>query len=138
MTDSYADDYSATYGGGQVGNYGSSIARSSGSDPLVPEPMKGRKKMATPDAATMRKLQAQGKAIKNASGKPSFQIRNGDDLDNAIMAVGRVKPGPGETKEEAMARVRRYITARAKKLGLSSRIPDSWAADGSLKSDGGS
>ena len=50
--------------------------------------------MATPDAATMRKLQAQGKAMPNASGKPSFQIRNADDLDNAIMAVGRVKPGP--------------------------------------------
>ena len=129
--DSYAAGYTAAYGGGT--NYGSMIQRSSGSDPLVPEPMKGRKRMATPDAATMRKLQAQGKALKNASGKPSFQVRNAADLDNAIMAVGRVKPGPGETKEQAMARVRRFIMTRAKQLGLSSRCPGTWSADGSLK-----
>ena len=133
MTDSYAAGYTAAYGGGGM-NYGSMIQRSSGSDPLVPEPMKGTRKMATPDAATMRRLQAQGKALKNASGKPSYQVRNADDLDNAIMAVGRVKPGPNETKEQAMARVRRYLMGRAKQLGLMSRIPDTWAADGSLKS----
>ena len=94
--------------------------------------------MATPDAATMRKLQAQGKAMKNASGKPSFQVRNADDLDNAIMAVGRVKPGPNETKEQAMARVRRYLIGRAKQLGLSSRIPDTWDSSGNLKDASGS
>ena len=86
--------------------------------------------MATPDAATMRKLQAQGKAMQNASGKPSFQMRNAADLDNAIMAVGRVKPGPGQTKEQAMARVRRFIMASAKQLGLSSRVPDTWDSAG--------
>jgi hypothetical protein len=111
-----------------VADYGFSIQRSPGSDPLVPEPMKGRK-MAQPDAATMRKLQAQGKAIPNAKGDPSFQIRNAGDLGNAIQAVGRVRPNT----DEARARVRRYIMQRAKALGLSSQIPDSWNADGSLK-----
>jgi hypothetical protein len=87
--------------------------------------------MATPDAATMRKLQAQGQALKNASGNPSFPIRNADDLDKAIRAVGRVKPAT----DEARARVRRYIQARAKALGLSSHIPDSWDSSGNLKGD---
>ena len=61
--------------------------------------------MATPDAATMKKLQAQGKAIPNASGDPSFQIRNGTDLGNAIKAIGRVRPNT----DEARARVRKYV-----------------------------
>lgn len=88
--------------------------------------------MASPDAATMRKLQKQGKAIPNAKGAPSYQIRNATDLDNAIRAVGRVRPNT----DEARARVRKYIMARAKALGLSSAIPDTWAADGSLKTTG--
>jgi hypothetical protein len=90
--------------------------------------------MAAPDAATMRKLQSQGKAIPNASGDPSFPIRNADDLDNAIKAVGLVKPAT----DEARAKVRKYIMQRAQQLGLSSAIPDSWNADGSLKDDSGS
>ena len=114
-----------------MATYDQSIQRTSGPDPLVPQPVKG-KKMATPDAATMRRLQAQGKAVKNASGQPSFPIRNGDDLGKAIRAVGRVKPAT----EAARSKVRRYIQTRAKALGLDSQIPDTWAADGSLK-DGG-
>jgi|HubBroStandDraft_6_1064221.scaffolds.fasta_scaffold18361_4 hypothetical protein len=90
--------------------------------------------MAAPDAATMRKLQSQGKAIPNASGDPSFPIRNSDDLANAIKAVGLVKPAT----DAARAKVRVYLIARAKALGLSSQIPDSWNADGSLKDDSGS
>ena len=118
-----------------MAGYDAMIQRAPGTDPLVPQPLKGRKRMATPDAATMRRLQSQGKALKNANGDPSYQIRNAADLDNAIMAVGRVKPGPGETKEQAMARVRRFIMARAKALGLSSRIPDTWDSSGNLKDD---
>lgn len=87
--------------------------------------------MAQPDAETMRRLQAKGHALKNASGNPSFPIRNAADLDKAIQAVGRVKPAT----DEARARVRRYIMARAKALGLSSRIPDNWDSSGNLKSD---
>lgn len=118
-----------------MAGYGGSIHRTAGaSDPLVPEPVKGKRKMARPDAATMRKLQKQGKATKNAQGDPSFPIRNGSDLDNAIRAVGRVRPNT----EAARSKVRRYIISRAKALGLSSKIPDSWAPDGSLKDDGDS
>lgn len=87
--------------------------------------------MATPDAATMKKLQAQGKAIPNASGDPSFPITNGADLAKAIKAVGRVKPNT----DAARAKVRKYIASRAKALGLSSQIPDSWNSDGTLKDD---
>ena len=56
--------------------------------------------MASPDAATMRKLQAQGKAIANAKGAPSFQIRNGTDLDHAIKAIGRVRPNTPEARSK--------------------------------------
>lgn len=59
-----------------------------------------------------------------------FPIRNRSDLQNAIRAVGRAKGG-----EEGRRKVRRYIIRRAKALGLSSMIPDSWGSDGSLKSN---
>lgn len=113
--------------------YGQMISRSPGTDPLVQQPVSGRKRrMATPDVATMRKLQKQGKAMPPAKpgGRPRFNIANGDDLDNAIRAVGRVRPNT----EEARAKVRRYIIQRARALGLSSKIPGSWNPDGSLKS----
>jgi hypothetical protein len=116
--------------------YDQSVRRSAGSDPLVPEPVAGRKRpVARPDAATMRNLQKQGKAMPplQAGGTGRFPIRNAGDLDNAIKAVGRVAPA-GRPK------VRKYIMARAKALGLSKSIPDTWNADGTLKtgSDSGS
>ena len=121
-----------------MAGYGSQVRRAGGSDPLVPEPTPARKRraMATPDVATMRKLQKQGKALppSKPGGRPRFQIANADDLDNAIRAIGRVRPDT----EAARSKVRRYVIARARALGLSSRIPDTWAADGSLKSSGGS
>ena len=85
--------------------------------------------MAQLDAQQKKKLLAKGQAIKNASGKPSFQIANKNDLSNAIRAVGRVRPNT----EEARSRVRRYIIRRARALGASNMIPDTWSADGSLK-----
>ena len=125
--DSYAAGYTAAYGG-QGGNYGSSIQRTPGTDPLVPQPLKGRR-MASPDAATMRNLVKQGKAMPapGQSRPGRFQIRNADDLDNAIQAVGRV-PAEGRPK------VRKFIMKRAAQLGLSSRIPDTWDSSGNLKS----
>jgi hypothetical protein len=84
--------------------------------------------MATPDAAKMRQLLKQGKALANAHGEPSFNIQNADDLANAILAVGRVRPNT----DAARAKVRRYIIARAKALGLSSKIPATWNSDGDL------
>jgi hypothetical protein len=90
--------------------------------------------MATPDVATMRKLQKQRKALPPAKpgGRPRFNIQNAADLDNAIKAIGRIKPAT----DEARAAVRRFVMMRAKQLGLSSRIPPTWAPDGSLKADG--
>lgn len=121
-----------------MAQYGNSIQRQPGADPLVPQPLfPGRTAhtMATPDAATMRKLQAQHRAMPpgKPGGSPRYPIRNAGDLDNAIKAVGRVRPNT----DAARQKVRKYILARAKALGLTSRIPDTWAADGSLKSSGG-
>lgn len=90
--------------------------------------------MSRPDAATMRKLQSQGKAMppNQPGGRPRFQIRNADDLDNAIRAVGRATSGGGAHSEAARSKVRRYIIGRAKTLGLSSKIPGTWNSDGDL------
>lgn len=86
--------------------------------------------MANPDAATMRKLQKQGQAMppSQPGASPRFPIRNADDLDNAIRAVGRVRPNT----DAARSKVRKYIIARARALGLSSKIPDTWNSDGDL------
>ena len=90
--------------------------------------------MAQPDVATMRKLQAQGKAMppKEPGGRPRFNITNASDLDNAIRAVGRATDGAGQHSEAERAKVRRYIASRAKSLGLSSKLPSTWNSDGSL------
>lgn len=69
-------------------------------------------------------LGAKGQAMKNANGDWSYPIGDADDLDNAIHAVGR-----GGADHDA---IRKYIIGVAKKLGLSSHIPDNWNADGSL------
>ena len=58
----------------------------------------------------------------------SYPIADAEDLDNAIHAVGR-----GGADHDA---IRSHIIKRADALGLSSKIPDNWAADGSLKPDG--
>lgn len=49
----------------------------------------------------------------------SFPIRNAQDLHNAIQSIGRAKD-----PEAAKA----HIKARAKSLGLTSELPDSWNA----------
>jgi hypothetical protein len=87
--------------------------------------------MAQPDADTMRRLVQQGKAMPvPGQDRPGrFQIRNRSELNDAIRAVGRVKP----PTEEARAKVRRYILKRARELDLTGLIPDTWASDGSLK-----
>lgn len=88
--------------------------------------------MVQPDAEQMRDLVKAGKAMPApGQDRPGrFQIRNREDLDNAIRAVGRVRPNT----EEARAKVRRFIIERARELNLVSLIPETWAADGSLKS----
>lgn len=88
--------------------------------------------MAQPNAAQMRDLVQQGKAMP-APGQDQpgrFPIRNRDDLEAAIRAVGRVRPAT----DEARAQVRRFILKRARELNLTGLTPGNWAADGSLKS----
>lgn len=80
--------------------------------------------MAGPDTQTRQKLAKQGKAMPGGR----FPIRNREDLSKAIRAVGRAKGG-----EAGRAKVRRYIIKRARALGLSNMIPDSWQSDGSVK-----
>lgn len=86
--------------------------------------------MPQPDTASMRNLVKQGKAMPApGQDRPGrFPIANRSDLENAIRAVGRVNGG-----EEDRAKVRRFIIRRARKLGLTSLLPDTWAPDGSLK-----
>ena len=62
----------------------------------------------------------------------SYYIRNGavgaSDLQNAIDSVGR-----GESAGDSGAPIRKHIMKRADALKLSSKIPDTWNPDGSLK-----
>lgn len=85
--------------------------------------------MAGPSASTRRGLAEQGKAMPDPGGSGGrFPIRNRVELVKAIKAVGRAKGG-----EEGRRKVRRFIIKRARALNLAQLIPDSWAADGSLK-----
>jgi hypothetical protein len=61
-------------------------------------------------------------------GTARYPIRNVEDLDNAIKAVGR---GKGNHNE-----LRRWIIRRARELNASNRIPENWNPDGSLKGQG--
>ena len=81
--------------------------------------------MSDPGEVERRRLASQGRARRDGS----FPIRNREDLANAIRAVGRVRPNT----EAERAKVRRYIIRRARALGLTGMIPETWASDGSLK-----
>lgn len=88
--------------------------------------------MAEPNAKEMRGLVKDGKAMPAPSqDRPGrFNIANRQDLENAVRAVGRVRPNT----DEARAQVRRFILKRARELNLSNAIPANWNVDGSLKS----
>jgi hypothetical protein len=77
------------------------------------------------DISTAQRKQAASEGEAMPGGR--YPIRNRDDLQNAIHAVGRAKGG-----EAGRAAVRRFIIKRAKALGLSSMIPGSWRPDGTL------
>jgi hypothetical protein len=87
--------------------------------------------MTQPNAQDMRDLVKQGKAMPAPGDTPGrFPIENRQDLQNAILAVGRVRPNT----DAARAQVRRFIIKRAAELNLSSLIPPNWDATGNLKS----
>jgi len=72
------------------------------------------------------KAEKSGHAMKGGR----YPIANAEDLGNAIQAVGRAG-GKGGTSKDRDA-VRRHIIAQAKRLGLESKIPDTWKSDGTL------
>ncbi len=79
-------------------------------------------------AEEMRQMAAKGHAMKDGD-HVSYPISDAEDLANAIHAVGR--GGADHDK------IRAHIIRRAKAMGMSSKIPDNWNSDGSLKSDSG-
>lgn len=85
--------------------------------------------MVDPSQKERASLASEGKAMPAPGGGGRFPIRNRSDLENAIGAVGRVRPNT----EDARAKVRRFIVRRARELRLTDLIPDAWNADGSLK-----
>jgi len=85
--------------------------------------------VAEPTAKQRRMYARMGIAMPDGS----YYIRNADDLQNAIESVGRATPNAGESDVARRNAVRRHIIQRASALKLSSKIPDTWASDGSLK-----
>ena len=81
--------------------------------------------MAKYSAEQLRQMLAKGQAMRNPSGDPSYPIADSEDLGNAIHAVG--------LGGAANNSIRRYIMGRARALGKTSMIPDTWQADGSLR-----
>lgn len=82
--------------------------------------------MAKYTADQLKAMGGKGQAFKNPDGSFSYPIGDADDLANAVRAVGR-----GGADHDA---IRKYVVGRAKSLGLTSKIPDNWNSDGSLRS----
>ena len=73
------------------------------------------------DTADRKHKAATGAAMEDGS----YPIADAGDLEKAIHAVGR-----GGSSHNA---IRAHIIQRARSLGASSKIPDNWNSDGSLK-----
>lgn len=73
--------------------------------------------MADISTAARKSAAAKGDALPGGR----YPIRNKQDLENAIHAVGRAKGGAA-----GRAAVKRFIIKRAKALGATSMLPDSW------------
>lgn len=78
-------------------------------------------------AEERRKLAKSGTAMSDGA----FPVRNREDLQNAIRAVGRTRPNTPAQRRK----VRRHIMRRARAIGAANMIPSTWNTDGSL-SDG--
>lgn len=85
--------------------------------------------MAGPSPQQRRELAQRGQALPDAGTGSGgrFPIRNTRDLQKAIRAVGRARGG-----EQGRAKVRRFIIKRARQLGATNTVPESWNADGSV------
>jgi HK97 family phage prohead protease len=81
--------------------------------------------MSKYNADQLKAMGAKGQAFKNPDGSYSYPCADAEDLANAIHAVGR-----GGASHDA---IRKYIMARAKALGLTAKIPDTWNSDGSMR-----
>lgn len=78
-------------------------------------------------AEQSRQMLADGHAIANENGDPSYEIGDLADLRRAVHAVGR---GSGDHDK-----VRAYIIRRAKELDAADEIPEDWNADGSIAAE---
>lgn len=76
--------------------------------------------------AEVEALAKQGKAFRRPNGQACFPCVDAEDIGNAVIAVG------GRGGADAPA-IRRFVMARAKTLGVSSKIPASWTSSGTLK-----
>jgi hypothetical protein len=85
--------------------------------------------MANVSAEKRKRATKAGHALPDGS----YPIENPGDLDNAISAVGRA--GGKEGTDADRNRVRRHIIKQAKRLKLADKIPDTWNADGTLKTE---
>lgn len=113
-----ADEEEAARGGGAVTVTGSPTAVAAMMARIHGASVRKAEKYDTKDR---KRMASGGQAMDDGS----YPIADAEDLDNAIHAVGR-----GGADHDA---IRRHVIARAKALGASSKIPDNWASNGSLK-----
>lgn len=95
----------------------------------VPEVVEAARVQAQYEAVVKAKYSAKDRRRMAASGAAmedgSYPIEDREDLTRAIRAVGR-----GDSSHNA---IRRHIITRARSLGASKEIPDTWNSDGSMK-----
>jgi HK97 family phage prohead protease len=75
-------------------------------------------------AHQLAQLGGKGMAFKNPDGHWSYPTATMTDLANAVQSIGRAP-------ESLRPAVRRYIAARARKMGLTHLVPTAWNKDGS-------
>lgn len=71
-------------------------------------------------AEELEALGERGMAFRNHNGDWSYPIRNEADLSNAVQAFGR-------SADEDRDRLKSYIKKRARSLGCTDKIPDTWS-----------
>lgn len=85
----------------------------------------GRSARAKYSAQELQHMMRLGHALPNTTGQASYPIGDRADVARAVKAVGRGSRSP--------ERIRLHIMKNARRLGATDLIPDTWAADGSLK-----